>query len=211
MDWCSVVSAIVGSAIPLGFVGLLGFLARNWILIRLRESVSAEYRKDLESFRHDLKKELIESQRKYDEERVARRDQIDADRRLYAKLLEELPPSGSISYLRLNDVAGAIRHSRLNQLDEFELTWDIPTHEFISDTLEQARKRLLRATHDFMDSYSRLTFDTGNIEIVRIPAEWQTRDPERYFSATKELRESARTVVDSYDDLIRICRSSLLI
>ena len=51
MDWASVAGGAIGSAVGFGVVGLL---ARNWIAVRLSQSVRHEYDSKLEQLRRDM-------------------------------------------------------------------------------------------------------------------------------------------------------------
>ena len=121
-----------------------------------------------------------------------------------------LPSGGSIRFLRTNNFAGFSFDPQAPMdlerfLSECENT---PDFFFQDNELEAIRLALRSAAQALLKNLATETFlnDKGR---AWVPPEWEIEQPERFREVVNYLHQKAETVVNCYDELIRLARVNL--
>lgn len=129
-----------------------------------------------------------------------------ADRALFAKFLEELPPDGtSVRFLHEQDIGSSFESSRLDQIQHFLCYWHDAAHEFQNDEAEKLRAKL----YDNLNSFTQKLYMNVN-ESHR--SGWLTmgiKDFDERLDLLKErdvLNEMASNAYAIYQDFVRLGR-----
>lgn len=128
------------------------------------------------------------------------------DKRLYDMVMKDLPPHGSISFLRSNNFAGFSFHlSSIKELESFFYKYsDNPQAEFFNPQIENEFKTLLADINSFQDLICYNTFAVGTDDLQTVPSEWEEEKPEQFWSVINDLHNAAAKVCDDYDRFVRL-------
>ena len=213
MDWPAFIAALLTS---LGGTGILiaiaVFLGKKWLGSRIEQLVKHEYDKKLEEHKAELQAQVNRSVEEMKAEFQEAVDQTATDKTLFAKFLDTLPSSGSIEFLKTFDMGfGSFETEQLSQLKDFYYNWNKPEYEFLDSELEKKRRELRNVVQKYLDSYSKNTFLTYDIDQKRayVLPEWKITQPENYRQAIEELNSLADEVVKAHTDLVRSARVKL--
>lgn len=129
------------------------------------------------------------------------------DKKLYDELINLLPTSGIIDFLRQQNMGDTFLDANLDPLWTFDSTWNCVNREFINTNLENIRKDLWKKTHEYLLIISVETWFVGNSTKLRaIPSEWQFENPERFCKVVDSLHTLTSEIVDLHTKLIRTAR-----
>lgn len=88
--------------------------------------------------------------------------QAEVDKKILRDVMETVPSSGSMSFLRQNNFAGfAFDWKRLLDIERFVHNRNGPDHEFLDSELETVRRAFLESCRVLLDTLGTHTFPTG--------------------------------------------------
>lgn len=131
----------------------------------------------------------------------------DADRKLFSKFLEELPSSRSISFIDQHNMAGfSFPGEPIRELERFHVSWGNAEHEFLDQDLESLRSKLYGLIGEYIGLIAVNTFPVGATGRFTVPAEWEERNPEKFFEVVGKLHDTAAKIVAAHQELVRLGR-----
>ena len=138
-------------------------------------------------------------------ERLAKRVRHDdRDGALFERLLQTLPSSGSIRFIRDFNMAGFSFHAdELLDLSRFLNEWDDAEHEFIDPEVDAARRLLYSRIQSYLSLVSVETFplDAGTISV---PQEWEHEQPDRFERVVAALHNEAEAIVEAHKAAVQL-------
>lgn len=138
--------------------------------------------------------------------------QAEADKKILHDFLETVPSSGAINFLRTNNFAGfSFDEKRLEEIEAFFHDRNGPDHEFLDADLEAARQKFRASCQTFLVTVATNTFPTHNAGRQAVPDEWESDNPERFYTVVREIHAAADAVCGAYDDLVRLARKKLAV
>jgi hypothetical protein len=211
VEWSTFWTALFTSILGTGAIGaLFVFLAKKWLGTRIEQSFKHEYDKKLEEHKAHLRKQTglsLQHKQAQFQEGV---QQNAVDKELFAKLLQTLPSSGSIEFLKMHDVGGNFEWSRLDELHAFRHDWDSPEHHFLDQDLDSRRAQLCDAVGSYLDFLALNTFATdAEHDRHRVPPEWSWKQPQKYEDTIGALNSLVDKVVRAHGDLVMFARKRL--
>ncbi|MBL0189426.1 MAG: hypothetical protein IPP97_27235 [Candidatus Obscuribacter sp.] len=132
---------------------------------------------------------------------------IEADRKILNDLLELLPSTGAMEFLRTFDFGGSFRTSKLEQAHVFIESRGGPEHEFLNPALEANRQDFRKKLHAFLWTLAINTFT--DYELQHVEKSLRHKDWEKYRSIVDKLNNEATEAFDAYESLVRIARRTL--
>ncbi len=192
-------------------VGLLSFVLKRWIGIRIDESVKHEYACQFETVKGEIAKEREKFLQELQCERQKSEVKTATDLALFQDFLQTIPPGGtSYMFLRNCDMGGRIEWDKLVEVDEFLNKWDVPDHEFLELELENSRSELYRAVRRYMEFLNINSFSLDNdLKFSAIHPDSKGPDSEFWRAKVQEANKLANDVVECYDFFIRLGRNKL--
>ncbi|MBU1183060.1 MAG: HNH endonuclease [Proteobacteria bacterium] len=142
---------------------------------------------------------------------LARQEEVAAtDKRVYETVGSLLPWSGSLHFIRYNNFAGfSFQLDRLNDLYRFYDECENPAFEFIDADLEGFKVALFSHIKQFLHLVAYETFPAGTAGVNSVPDEWEDTQPERFDRVVKQLHDSAGSICDTYDALVKLATRKL--
>lgn len=130
------------------------------------------------------------------------------DKELYDNFTKDLPPDGSIYFLRTNNFAGFSFHlSSLDELKHFYYKYsNDPRIEFFHPELEQMRKQLMADIDKFDDLICINTFPGVRDDLQIVPPEWEEENPKRFWAVVDSIHAAAKQVCTDYDEFVKLGR-----
>lgn len=133
-----------------------------------------------------------------------RQEVVETDKKVYDFLINILPWSRSINFIRHNNFAGfSFKLDRLDDLLEFVHHCKNPAFEFVDPDLEGIRAQLIEYIHTFLQTIAIETFPTHTTGWNAVPEEWEIEQHDRFNRVVELLHKSARQVCETYDSLVR--------
>lgn len=135
---------------------------------------------------------------------------VEHDRRLFQKLVDELPSDGAIRFLREQPMGFSWPRRKIDPLERFAHEWNTVEREFVREELERGRKDLLAKANAYVGIVTRNTWPVGsNHDLVSVPSEWELEQPERFSKTVATIEVAGDEVVSAYEDLVRLGRRCL--
>lgn len=130
------------------------------------------------------------------------------DKEWYDSLLNDLKPSGSISFLRNNNFAGfSFNLSSLDELERFYQKYsNNPQIEFFHPEVEILRIKLMSDINHFKNLICLNTFPVGINDLQTVPPEWEENDPLRFRNVVHSIHEAADRICTDYDEFVKLGR-----
>jgi hypothetical protein len=127
----------------------------------------------------------------------------ETDKQVYSLLLSILPWSGSILFVKSNDLAASFDGSSLDDLRAFEWRCQDPSFRFLDPELESLRATLADAIDRLTWTIAIETFPVGTLRgRYSVPAEWVHEQPARFGQVADKLAREAKQVADAYDSMV---------
>ncbi|MBD1855056.1 MULTISPECIES: hypothetical protein [Leptolyngbya] len=135
---------------------------------------------------------------------------VKSDRLLFAKLLEQFPPSGNTGYfLRDWDLANAFPYEWLREVDCFIDNWSNPLHEFLDSKLEGKRTDFMKKLTLFRSELSLNGWRSGSDSDIFSMELDEFNDTHPRWKKRDELNAMATAAYEAYQDLIRALQARL--
>jgi len=135
---------------------------------------------------------------------------VEADKKVYASLIEILPWNRTILFVREHNFAGfSFERKQLNDFGRFIDQCKNPAFEFIDPDLEGLRLNLHQQMHVFMSTVALQTFPVYTTGWNSVPEEWESEQPERFDKVVTTLHQSAQKICETYDALVKTAKRKL--
>ena len=132
------------------------------------------------------------------------------DSALYDKFIDVLPSSGSIRFLREQDMQGSYDTKKLDQLRRFHDEWDITEYHFLDRKLEKTRKKLHALAGRYLHYLGTHSFQRGsNPDNYAIPEDWAIEKPDLYEEVVGTLHNLADQIIKTHSILVNTARKTL--
>jgi hypothetical protein len=135
------------------------------------------------------------------------------DKILFAKLLNKLPSTnGGIEFIRDFDFGNSFPSTKLDNLYEFDATWNNAESEFNNINIEKSKKEFLEKLKQFLHNVGQYTSPGYNHWLTVIPNKYRINDfniPKEVLEEIKLLNDSATLVYEAHQDLIRISKKEI--
>lgn len=132
----------------------------------------------------------------------------ETDVALYSKIVNELPSTGTIKFLRDFDFGGSFKLESLNQLINFVERWGGPEFRFHDAEIEKSKNGLYDASKNFMNGIAQSTSSKSN-GTQSLPTSAALFDQPRYQELRKSLNDQANEVVQKHEQFIIRCKAKL--
>jgi len=132
------------------------------------------------------------------------------DVELFKEFKRVIPSKGSISFIDEQNMAGfSWPRDQLRELEQFYYEWNDAEHEFLDNELEELRVKLHNLIGDYLGQIATNTFPANDTKRQTVPPEWELENPKRFFEVVNKLHETAGSIVETHQDLIRKGREKL--
>lgn len=135
--------------------------------------------------------------------------EIDSDKKLYAKLLADLPFEGPVRILKEHDFLGSFSLEDIRPLNNFSYTWESAENTFIDKDLEGLKNDLLTKITAFNLAIAQYTSpNSSGFQAVRVDSQRHHPEHEARFREEAEIINSAASsAFDSHQALVKECKS----
>lgn len=152
-------------------------------------------------------KEVVIENKEVEFEYDDRTLKLDID--LFNKIRYELLTHGNIQWLRTNNFAGfSFKDDLLTPFDLIEIESSKADFEFLNPKLETLRKDLINDIIELNSLLLKNIFREGKTRLS-VPSEWETEQPERFWTAVEEIHLRTQSIGKKYDELIKASRRIL--
>lgn len=135
---------------------------------------------------------------------------LSVDAELFKNLIDLLPSTGTIAFLRHHDFWTPFKSSTLHPLMDFVQNWDNAQHRFVDGELEALRAELHRWAADFCRTMATNTSpDSAGFQAVRTEYGYSPERESRYRREAAELNDRADAVVQKHEALVKRARERL--
>ena len=133
--------------------------------------------------------------------------QSDLDIETYKLLVAEISRK-TITFMRENNFAGfSFLRSKIEPLYQYADTPCGPEREFVDTELEGLRGAFHALACEFADTLATNTWICrADGTRSSVPAEWESEQPDRFYSVVQTIHSQARRTCNAYDDLVRAAR-----
>lgn len=135
------------------------------------------------------------------------------DKRLFSKLLKELPSTnGGIEFIKDFDFGNSFSSKKLDDLYNFDASWDNAECEFNNIHIEKSKKDFLEKLKQFLLNIGQYTSPGHNHWLTVIPSKYRMNNfsiPKEILEEIKLLNDSATLVYEAHQDLIRILKKEI--
>ncbi len=147
---------------------------------------------------------------------TANPDFSEVDRKVFAELRAILPSDkGAIPFLRIHDYGASYPCDIHDNLHKFAYNCIKPEFEFIDMDLEGCRAKLVKNINDFLEAVGLNVFSLDSRpDRCRLPKEWSYGSEEqqkKWYKTVALLNKLKSEVIETYDELIRMCRKKLVV
>lgn len=138
--------------------------------------------------------------------------QIGLDQEIFTKLRKIIPYDGTISFIRDHDFGDTFDRRVIKDFKNFrhECRYN-PEFEFIDADLEGVRANLFKHIDDFLNCLAQNTFSDNRpgSHLISVQKEFRYSKNESWPQIVREINNAADKVIETYDNLIRLCRRKL--
>ena len=141
---------------------------------------------------------------------ATRQEVVETDKRVYEVLVNIFPWDRSLYFIRRNNFSGfSFELKQLDDLYEFMHHCQNPAFEFLDTDIEGLRVRLLELIQKFTHTIGYETFPTHTVGWNCVPDEWLDEQPERFNRVVNALHNTAESICETYDSLVKTATRKL--
>jgi hypothetical protein len=134
--------------------------------------------------------------------------EVESDKKLYQKLLTDLPFDGPILMLKEHDFLGSFNLDEIKPLNNFVYYWQSAEYTFVDDNLEKVKHELLEKVGEFTQAIAQYTSRNAyGFQAVRVDC--QLHDPAheaRFREEAGIINVAASEAFDCHQKLIKECK-----
>jgi len=147
---------------------------------------------------------------------TANPDFVEVDQKVFGELRDILPSDkGAIPFLRFHDYGASYPCDIHYNLHKFAHNCIKPEFEFFDMDLEGCRAKLVKNINDFLDAVGHYVYTLDSrSDRCRVPKEWSygsKEEQKEWHKAVELLNKLKSEVIETYDELIRMCRKKLVV